>query len=149
MDCPIEQVTADASKLVELIPLYFDVADYPNVDFAGEQTRKSITRLLFDFLSECNRCDIPDDAKIPFLSVAMQLIDVQQFYKNVIDDKTVEGLSKDKPTQSVSIKSTSVTYGKSEFELAKDEAKTYYADMIKAVERDWIELIARYRKLRW
>lgn len=79
----------------------------------------------------------------------MQFIDVQQFYKNVIDDKAVGALSKDKPTQSVSIKSTSVTYGKSEFELAKDDAKTYYADMVKAVERDWIELITRHRKLRW
>ena len=149
MVCPMEQVTAEASKLVELIPLYFDATDYPNVDFASTQTKKAITRLLFDFLSECNRCDIPDDAKIPFLNIAMQFIDAQHFYKKVIDNQAVEGLSKDKPTQSVSIKSTSVTYGKSEFELAKDDAKTYYADMVKAIERDWIELIARHRKLRW
>ena len=149
MICPMEQVAADASKLVELIPLYFDAADYPNVDIASEQTKKAITRLLFDFLDDCNRCDIPDDAKIPFLNIAMQYIDIQHFHNSVIDDTVVNTLSKEKPTQSVSIKSTSVTYGKSEFELAKDDAKIYYADLVKAVERDWNELVAKHRKLRW
>lgn len=145
----VDIVKKEATNLMELLPFYFDPAEYPSTDFSSNSTKMFLTRGVLAFFKDCNRKDLPEDAKVPFLGIMLRLAESQKYYKRAFDTTAGDTLSKEKPTQSVSIKSTSVSYGQSEYELAQASAKAHYDAEKEAIRQDWASLVSTYRKLRW
>lgn len=141
----VETISAELSAL---IALYFDSDDYEGLDLTSDAFDRRVKRALFDLLHECNRLDLPESARLPFLEWVIKRARYDAYEAGILspDDETV---SKIKPTDSISVKSTSVSFGKSDYELLRDDRKDLYADLRKELDQDWGELAATLRKLRW
>ena len=141
----VETISAELSALVDL---YFDPTDYEGIDIKSEAFDRRIKRALFDLLHECNRRDLPESARVPFLQWVLKQAQYDAYEAGVLSPDE-ETLSKVKPASSVSIKSTSVSYGQSDYEIVRDDRRELYKTLAAELDRDWITLTATLRKLRW
>lgn len=143
-----EAVETISAELSALIDLYFDPNDYAGLDLTSDAFDRRVKRALFDLLHECNRLDLPESARLPFLEWVIKQAQYDAYEAGVLtpDEET---LSKVKPTNSVSIKSTSVSYGQSDYEIVRDDRRELYKMLAAELDRDWAELAATLRKLRW
>lgn len=143
-----EAVETISAELSVLIDLYFDPDDYAGLDLTSDAFDRRVKRALFDLLHECNRLDLPESARLPFLEWVIKQARYDAYEAGVLtpDEET---LSKVKPASSVSIKSTSVSYGQSDYEIVRDDRRELYKTLAAELDRDWVELTATLRKLRW
>lgn len=143
-----EAVETISAELSALIDLYFDPNDYAGLDLTSDAFDRRVKRALFDLLHECNRLDVPESARLPFLEWVIKQARYDAYEAGVLtpDEET---FSKVKPTNSVSIKSTSVSYGQSDYEIVRDDRRELYKTLSAELDRDWVELAATLRKLRW
>lgn len=143
-----EAVDTISKELSELVSVYFDPTAYPELDFESDAFDRRVKRALFDLLHECNRLDLPDSARVPFLQLIIEGAMVDAYEAGVIAPD-MDAVSRVKPQESVSVKSTSVSFGKSDYEILRDDRKDLYAEMRDELDRKWYELMATLRKLRW
>lgn len=143
-----EAVETISAELSALIDLYFDPDDYAGLDLTSDAFDRRVKRALFDLLHECNRLDLPESARLPFLEWVIKQARYDAYEAGVLtpDEET---LSKVKPASSVSIKSTSVSYGQSDYEIVRDDRRALYKTLAAELDHEWAELAATLRKLRW
>lgn len=140
-----EAVDTISDELLELVDSYFDTTV---LDLKGDAFARKVKRALFDLLNECNRMDLPDTARLPFLQLVIDNATIDAYEAGIIEPD-MDTVSKEKPTNSVSVKSTNVSFGKSDYEILRDDRKNLYAQMREDVTRRWYELAATLRKVRW
>lgn len=140
-----EAVDTISDELLELVDSYFDTTV---LDLKGDAFARKVKRALFDLLHECNRMDLPDSARLPFLQLVIDDATIDAYEAGIIEPD-MDTVSKEKPTNSVSVKSTNVSFGKSDYEILRDDRKNLYAQMREDVTRKWYELTATLRKVRW
>lgn len=143
-----EAVDTISAELSALIDLYFDPTEYEGLDFESDAFDRRIKRSLFDLLHECNRKDLPESARVPFLQWVVDSALVDAYEAGVLSPE-LEVISKEKPTDSISVKSTSVSFGKSDYEILRDDRKELYAKLHEELDQKWYALAATLRKLRW
>lgn len=140
-----EAVDTISDELLALVDSYFDTTV---IDLKGDAFARKVKRALFDLLNECNRMDLPDTARLPFLQLVIDNATIDAYEAGIIEPD-MDAVSKEKPTNSVSVKSTNVSFGKSDYEILRDDRKNLYAQMREDVTRRWYELAATLRKVRW
>lgn len=140
-----EAVDTISDELLALVESYFDTTV---IDLKGDAFARKVKRALFDLLNECNRMDLPDTARLPFLQLVIDNATIDAYEAGIIEPD-MDAVSKEKPTNSVSVKSTNVSFGKSDYEILRDDRKNLYAQMREDVTRRWYELAATLRKVRW
>lgn len=140
-----EAVDTISDELLALVDSYFDTTV---IDLKGDAFARKVKRALFDLLNECNRMDLPDTARLPFLQLVINNVTIDAYEAGIIEPD-MDAVSKEKPTNSVSVKSTNVSFGKSDYEILRDDRKNLYAQMREDVTRRWYELAATLRKVRW
>ncbi len=141
----VEAISAELSALVDL---YFDPTDYEGLDLQSDAFARRMKRALFDLLHECNRADLPESARVPFLQWVLDAALVDAYEAGVLSPDE-ETLSKVRPKDSVSIKSTNVSYGKSDYEIVRDDRRELYKTLADELDQRWYELAATLRKMRW
>ena len=140
-----EAVDTISDELLALVESYFDTTV---IDLKGDAFARKVKRALFDLMNECNRMDLPDTARLPFLQLVIDNATIDAYEAGIIEPD-MDAVSKEKPTNSVSVKSTNVSFGKSDYEILRDDRKNLYAQMREDVTRRWYEFAATLRKVRW
>lgn len=143
-----EAVDTISKELSELVVIYFDKDEYPELDLESDAFDRRLKRALFDLLHECNRSDLPESARVPFLQLVIESARIDAYEAGVLAPDMDE-ISRVKPQESVSVKSTSVSFGKSDYEILRDDRKDLYQEMRTEWDREWFELMATLRKVRW
>lgn len=144
-----EKVEGLSVELFTLFHLYFPKEDYPDIEISDDSLKNLLSVTVYQFFSDCNRQDMPHTAKIPLLRWLVSLLRYRVYITDVFSPTNPDLEKTERPTDRVDIKSTSVTYGKSESETLKSEKKQLYKELKKNLRDDWLELVVSYRKLRW
>ena len=142
----VEGLSAEMSAL---FTLYFPKTDYPDIELSDDDRKRILEVVIYQFFSDCNRYDVPADAKVPLLRWVMSLLRYKVHILDVFSPTNPDLEKVERPTDRIDIKSTSVQYGKSEAETLKNEKKQLYQELKKDLKQDWTELVVSYRKLRW
>lgn len=144
-----KEVEGLSAELSALFNLYFPKTDYPDIDIQEPDLKRLIEVTVFEFFSDCNRQDLPNDAKVPLLRWIASLLRYKVHVADVFSPENPDLIKVERPTDRIDIKSTSVQYGKSDAEILKSEKKQLYNELKKDLKQDWTELVVSYRKLRW